>query len=703
LTGGGRFDPGPEVAPGADRVLAVWNTGFLTQRWLVRALAAAGWRVVPGPLARNAVAVGVWGRRPSAMRGLAAAARAGLPVLTVEDAPLRSVRPPGAGLRERLRAEVPAGLRLDLGTPVFDSSAPSRLERRLATGGLNDPGLLRRAHDGIDFLRRTRLSKFNDWADAPLPDPGFVLVVDQVRDDVAIAAGGAGPADFAAMLAAARAEHPDRIIVIRRHPSAARSGHFGPGDTDVRTLLLDGAANPWDLLDRAHAVYAVTSQLGFEAMLAGHRPVLFGQPFHAGWGLSDDRRPVARRGRALPVAALFAAAMLEHPLWLDADGGNGTFEDAAQGLAARARAWSEDRQGWVCTGFRAWKRRHVRAFLSGRARFVADPGRAMVVAATTGRPLLAWATRQPPDLAGTAAAAGVALSRMEDGFLRSRGLGARLIPAASLVIDDTGIHYDPALSSRLESLIAASPALPEGALRRAAALRAAIVAAGLGKYNIAGTMPPARTPTPQPGQRVVLVAGQVADDASVVHSGTGLRTNDGLLAAARAARPDAWLVWKPHPDVEAGLRPGAVSPGAAALADQMAAQGDIAALIGQADEVWTISSLTGFEALLRGKAVTCLGMPFYAGWGLTQDTGPPCPRRAAMAATATVTLDGLVHAALIDYARYHDPVTGRACSPEVIVARLAARHPALGRNPSPVQRLLAVAQDRLAGLSGIWR
>lgn len=43
--------------------------------------------------------------------------------------------------------------------------------------------------------------------------------------------------------------------------------------------------------------------------------------------------------------------------------------------------------------------------------------------------------------------------RVEDGFLRSKGLGAELIAPLSLVLDDLGIYYDPTRSSRLEELI----------------------------------------------------------------------------------------------------------------------------------------------------------------------------------------------------------------------------------------------------------
>jgi capsular polysaccharide export protein len=81
--------------------------------------------------------------------------------------------------------------------------------------------------------------------------------------------------------------------------------------------------------------------------------------------------------------------------------------------------------------------------------------------------------------------------------------------------------------------------------------------------------------------------------------------------------------------------------------------------------VHTISSLAGFEALLRGKAVTTYGAPFYAGWGLTTDR-LRIPRRCR-----TASLDELVAAALIVYPLYLDPVTGKPCRVETVIARLA--------------------------------
>jgi capsular polysaccharide export protein len=111
-------------------------------------------------------------------------------------------------------------------------------------------------------------------------------------------------------------------------------------------------------------------------------------------------------------------------------------------------------------------------------------------------------------------------------------------------------------------------------------------------------------------------------------------------------------------------------------------------------EVWTMTSLLGFEALLRDVAVTCLGAPFYAGRGLTQDLGPVPPWRAP------ADIVTLAHATLIAYPRYWDPVSRRPCPPEVALDRLAT---GAGPHAGRMNRLLAKAQGRFASMAHLWR
>lgn len=680
---------GPDRDEAAEaRRLFVFSGGFLTQPRIRRILALAGYDVRIGKPAGPDDRIGVWGRSPTAPRGEAVGGWTDTPVVRIEDAFLRSIRPGREG------GEPPLGLMIDDLGVHFDSSRPSRLERILATDRLDDAAILSRARDGIDRLKAAHLSKYNTFDPAlPAPDPGYVLVIDQTRGDASIEWGGATAATFREMLVFAQEEHPGARIIIKTHPETAsgkRQGHYDDTHAQGRIALLGTPVSPWTLMEGAVGVYTVSSHMGFEAIMAGHRPRVFGQPFYAGWGLTADENLVARRERKLTRAQLFAAAMILAPTWHDPCRDRlCSFEEAVDQLEAEVRAFRADARGHVALGMRPWKRPHLQKIF-GRERpllFENDPGRAVARARAEGRGLLVWGGMDAVPL--RTFAADLPLVRVEDGFLRSRGLGARLVPPLSLVTDSVGIYYDPGAESALERLVAAGP--PPGGERRAERLIARIVRAGLTKYNLAGTVLP-----DLPAGRRILVPGQVEDDASIRLGAGGERTNLAALERVRAENPGAVVIYKPHPDVEAGLRPGAVpSEAAARFADAIIGGASPAALIDAVDEVWTMTSTLGFEALLRGKPVTCLGMPFYAGWGLTRDLAPAPPRRRARP-----TLAAFAHAALIAYPRHFDPLSGLPCPAEVVVARLA-----VAEIPPPTRRnrLLARLQGLFADQAWLWR
>ncbi|MCP1169925.1 capsular polysaccharide biosynthesis protein, partial [Limimaricola sp. ASW11-118] len=602
----------------------------------------------------------------------------GAALVRIEDAFLRSVRPGRAGAP-------PLGLLIDHAGAHFDPARPSDLETLLATHPLDDTVLLDRARDGIARMRGAELSKYSGFdPDLDAPAPGYVLVIDQTAGDAAVRASRGDRNSFLEMLFEAREAHPGARIVVKTHPETQqgfRAGHLRASDLGPDMQICDAPISPWRLLEGAVAVHVFSSQMGFEAILAGHRPVVHGQPFYAGWGLTQDRAPIDRRQRRLTRAQLFAAAMILYPHWHDPHERRAcSFETALDVFEADTRAWREDRKGWVASGMRLWKRRHIQTgFGTQRAvRFVDPPDRAAALAQKQGRRLMVWGDRAAPDGA----------VRIEDGFLRSRGLGAALVPPASLGLDDLGLHYDPARESRMERLIAASSALPEAERRRARRLVERLRAAGLSKYNLAGAALP-----PLPEGHRILVPGQVEDDAAIRLGAGAVRSNLALLQAVRAAHPEAVILYKPHPDVEAGLRPGAV-PEPHLLADAVLSGVGAVQALEIADEVWTMTSGLGFEALLRERPVTCLGTPFYAGWGLTRDLGPLCPRRQARP-----DLWGLAHAALIGWPRYFDPVSGRPCPPELVLDRLAAGE--VARRPG--LRALARLQGAFASAAPLWR
>ena len=667
-----------------------FSLGFLLDKPLRRKMAALGWPVRVG-LPGQGDAVAIWGRKPVAKRGQAVARWCNVPVISFEDGFLRSVRTGRQGA---------AGLSLivdDLGI-YFDTAHANRLQRLIEqTAGLSTKEL-ERAQNGIDLLRRHHLSKYNDFPlQIPdLPDE-FVLLVDQTRNDASLDGAGAGAADFKRMLTDALADYPDMPVVVKTHPetqAGMRAGHFDGAELPDRVILLDYPCSPWVLFERAKAVYVVSSQLGLEAIFAGHKPVTYGRAFYAGFGLTTDRHPDQPPHAPRSAAQIFHAAYLQYTRWYDPffDCETG-FETTARTLAAQAGWWRETRQPTICIGMRLWKRGFLKNYLA-KPRYIEDTRAAVAMARKTNARIAIWAGKESAELREQAAAAKVPLLRIEDGFLRSAGLGAELVRPVSLAFDDLGIYYDPTRESRLERLISASVDLPEYALKRAEALRQSILAAGLSKYNLGGETPQLSV---EPEQQTILVPGQVEDDASILKGAGKVRSNLDLLSATRAAFPDAWLVYKPHPDVQKGLRKGALTPEqTAGLADLVLPEADISALLDQVDMVATITSLTGFEALLRGKKVACFGVPFYAGWGLTQDFAKTPERRQARPALAA-----LIHATLIGYPRYWDPVTGMPCPVEVVQKRLADGD--LGRGSGPAIRLLAKLQGLFSSFAHLWR
>ena len=672
--------PGTMDDAGKDtsRRLYVYNSGFFTQRRVKRILDLAGWSVSLGrPSGKDWI--GVWGGAPSSEQGLSVAERRDAQVLRVEDAFLRFLHP------GRVAREAPLGLVLDRTGLHFDASRPSDLESVLIDDPLDDAAQLNCARDLMARCTGARLSKYSAYdPDLTLPDPGYVLVIDQVEGDASVLASVPGPdmarARFAEMLYYAQTEHPNARILIRSHPetqAGTRPGHYTREQAQGRIAFVDGAYAPMDLLEGAIAVYTLSSHMGFEAILAGHKPRVFGTPFYAGWGLTEDEHQLIRRQRKLTRTQLFAGAMMRYPVWYDPYHDRlCDLERVIATLEATQRAWIEDRHGWVGRNIRLWKRPHMQAMFGQQ-----KPMRFGTPRVAGDARVMSW---------GRAAEPGEVC--VEDGFIRSQGLGAKLVPPMSLALDDTGIYYDPTRPSRLETLIAKSGSLPDHALDRARRVIRRLVTEEVTKYaaGAKGTLLEHHEKRP-----VLLVPGQVENDASVVVGSPEIKTNAALLKRVRDANAEAFILYKPHPDVVAGLRPGAVADAdAGQWADRVITDIPMSRLLHQVDAVWTMTSLTGFEALLRDVPVTTLGVPFYAGWGLTTDLCPTPGRRGQV-----VSLEALVYASLIEYPRYFDPVTGQACPVEIMLDRLRdGTVPIAGG-----LRLLAKAQGVLASYAWLWR
>ena len=645
--------------------------------WLAEALAPFEVVALENPFARPHAVAG-WGAKTSAAYARAHARARGLPFLTLEDGLYRSV---GLG-----KAGAPAlSFTLDRAGVFFDARAVSDVEALLL--GRPDETVAARGAALRDFVCARRLSKYNHVPEDPvrLDAPAGVkriLLVDQVAGDRSLVGAGAGPATFAAMReqALTLAREGRAAVFLKTHPDVVAGyarGMFGPLEAPLRAAP---DAGPHALLDEVDEVWTASSQFGFDALLRGVPVVAFAAPFYAGWGLVETRAEaalpharaaLARRAAAGPLSrdALAGAAIGVFPRYFDPVLRRPV--SAEEGLARLADwrdRWFARRGPVVAVGFARHKRDLARAYLGAAGAtttFVRhEPPDLLARAQAAGaREIVAWSDRLSREAESAARRAGLAVTRVEDGFVRSRGLGRKTTPPASLCLDSRGLHFDAARASDLETLLE-TRVFDDADRARGAALREKIVASGLTKYNLREAAPDLRAAAG--GREIALVMAQVPGDASWRHGASPFTGNLDFLAAVRAERPDAFLVFKEHPDLVAGLRPGATDAAKArAICDLFLTGGDSAALYPQVDEAHVMTSLSGFEALLRGVRVACWGAPFYAGWGLTQDR-VSCPRRARKLA-----LDELVVAALGLYPACLDPASGVPCSAEDIMEKLA--------------------------------
>ena len=113
---------------------------------------------------------------------------------------------------------------------------------------------------------------------------------------------------------------------------------------------------------------------------------------------------------------------------------------------------------------------------------------------------------------------------------------------------------------------------------------------GLSKYNV-GSRGRLAVPAAS-AQTRILVPGQVPDDASVQLGAREVRSDAALLRRVRAEHPNAFLLYKPHPDLLSGNRRGKLDLAClGTLCDQVVLDHSIADCLTVADEVHTITSL----------------------------------------------------------------------------------------------------------------
>ena len=606
-----------------------------------------------------------WGNKPSSRRMAAVAKRVGVPFIRLEDGFIGYAGHPASGGASL------ALIRDDIGI-YYDSTAPSWLEQLipqpLSVAELERSKQLHQQLIGLGITKYNCYDELDAHHRVPaelaakLDGQRYIVLVDQVAGDQSLQGGLVSADDPLVMVQRAAELYPDAKLVVRAHPDTLQGNKTGLLTGMRQHPLLEGAVwfakpcHPHGLLCGAEAVFTLTSQLGFEALLLGKPVFCFGLPFYAGWGLTQDTKVCQRRRQMAPegvsIEQLLHAALVRYPRYYHPVlKRTCQVEDAIEIIRAQQLGAPAYRVLYLL-GFSMWKRAFMGDFcrhLSEKVQFVSHPPQQL----GADEKLLVWGNRFP-ELEQ--------VLRVEDGFIRSAGLGSNLCRPSSVVIDDQSMYFNAQRPNRLRHLLntlAVTPAEQE----RAEQLRLRLVEADISKYNLGSTDPYRPTPTNKPR---LLVVGQVDGDASTVTGSSVIKTNEALLWAVREANPQAWIIYKPHPDVVAGNREGKISQRCLAhCVDEQVTEFTLNDLYPHVAALHTMTSLSGFEALLRGVPVVTWGQPFYAGWGLTEDKYPPEDRLQSR------SLVELVFITLVKYPVYIDWDTGLYATPEWMVEKFS--------------------------------
>ena len=621
----------------------------------------------------------------------------------------------------------------------YDSTTPSELENLLNTYNFRaNPALLETAKEAINLITTHHISKYNHAPEVPLDyfttadstkptdfidssknsttlsdltnspyfeissnstakkqpkshpkesqkNPKRILIISQTKGDCSLTYGSTSKFTTTQIIQDALAENPDSEIYLKIHPdvlSGRKESDFNPSEIPPQIKLITEDFNPISLLKHFYKVYTKTSQMGFEALLVGCECVCYGMPFYAGWGLTIDKQTCPRRTRKLSLIEIFAASYILYSCYY-----NPIYDrksdilDTLKTIIRYKHFYTKTQKKAFMFGFSLWKHSFIPPFMPNfkpqniifinpffTSHFKSALKKGLRQEAHNCE-IFIWGRKNFGRIESFAKENAIPITRVEDGFIRSISLGSDLTRPFSQVFDSSGIYFDATTPSELEEILNHTDFSPT-LLNEAKILKDKILANKISKYN---TNPHKSLNLPQDKLKI-LIPGQVQDDASILYGANG-RTNLSLLQQVREENPNAYILYKPHPDVLSGNRIGHI-PDSIALqyCDEILTSVSLSSCLEAVNEVHTLTSLSGFEALLYGKKVVTYGMPFYAGWGLTIDK-QTCPRR-----TRKLTLEQLIAGAYILYPRYIHPKTLSLCHPNVLIDALESERQKLQNN-----------------------
>ncbi|HEG2606835.1 capsular polysaccharide biosynthesis protein [Campylobacter sp. W0066.1] len=616
------------------------------------------YKIVPYHVYKNIMQEDVfvgWGRKKSGLKAIELAKKHNVKFLLLEDGFLRSLN---LGVENSPSFSI---VKDDEGI-YYDATMPSKLENILNTYEFSAEEL-EQAKKAIELIKKEKLSKYNNNLCVPKElfntNEERALIITQVANDASLKFGLADSFSTQDIINDAIKENPNAKVYIKIHPdvlSGKKQSDFNAQDLPSKCVVIKENYNPIELLSYFKKVYTKTSGMGFEALMLGCECVCYGMPFYAGWGLTQDKQACKRRLKKRTLEEVFYATYILYSEYFNPYlNQKSDIFDTIYTLAKYKKIEQANSNTLYFLGFSKWKREFTRPFFKAKNNkiiFLNSLDELYKANLDSEDKIFIWGKKHDKALLVKDFSNEIFL--VEDGFLRSVFLGSDLTRPFSLIVDSKGLYVDPSKPSDLEDILQ-NHIFDESLKQRAKKLIITITQNKFSKYNgLKHEKLNFNT-----NKKIILIPAQVEDDASMILGGAGYDTLK-LLQSVREANENAFIVFKPHPDVLSGNRKGLKDKSIILkYCDEIIENISIDSAINASDEVHTITSTSGFDALLRGKKVVVYGKPFYAGWGLTTDLHQ-IPRR-----TRVLSLEELVAGALILYPRYIHPKNKNLCEVEL--------------------------------------
>jgi len=607
-----------------------------------------------------------WGRKSSGLKAIELAKKNNTSYLLLEDGFIRSI-----GLGEDESFSI---VKDDIGI-YYDATAPSRLEKILKEEDLSND--LEVAKKAIELIKKKKISKYNNGF-LTLPDflqnnEKKVLIIAQTKSDMSLKYGYADEFDDKEIVLKAVKDNPSSKIYLKVHPDVIAGKKESNIDLEFAKNyceIIEENINPIVLLEVFDKVYTQTSQMGFEALLLNKEVHIFGAPFYVGWGIKNlkwyleediKKKILKRRGKKLNIEEVFSGAYIRYSEYYNPfKNQKSDIVDTINTIDKYRNIYLQNEGKLYIYGvnkFNLWKKQSIKNFLKPLNKNKMYFNKEIKHSKNT--KIFIWGKKELEKVEKYSREKNIPIFRVEDGFIRSVTLGSDLTKAYSLVVDSRGIYFDPTQESDLEYILN-NYNFDKYLIKRAEKIKNFLIEKKISKYNIYKD----KKLSFSTDKKIVLVIGQVEDDASIIYGGDRM-SNLELLKKVYEKRKDEFIIYKPHPDVIAGNRKGNISKDEALkYANEIIEDVSLPSLLEVSDEVHTITSLSGFEALIRGKKVYTYGIPFYAGWGLTIDE-KECKRRKRK-----LSIEELIAGAYILYPRYISPKTGKFCEIEVFIKEI---------------------------------